>query len=126
MLRQVKSDFSERLAIGTVGVLHLTTRTPFAYHGIERAFASDVFPTVSDNQAPESIMIVKYLRAAIHHQPLLSDEENPFVLREVKKGPFAPQEVARIATFRGDTPISRMGIPCDGRDELIVFHTFVV
>jgi hypothetical protein len=126
VFRKVKSDFSQQLAKGTVGVLHLTTRTPFAYHGIERAYGSDIFPTGWDHELPESIRIGKYLREAIHHQPLVSERDNPFLLREVKKGPFNPQEIARIGTFRGDTPLAKMGVRCDGRDEVIVFHTFVV
>jgi hypothetical protein len=126
VFRKVESDFSQQLAKGTVGVLHLTTRTPFAYHGIERAYGSDIFPTGWDHEPPESIRIVKYIREAIHHQPLVSDRDNPFLLREIKEGPFNPQEIARIGTFRGDTPISKMGVRCDGRDEVIVFHTFVV
>ena len=125
VFRKVKSDFSQQLAKGTVGVLHLTTRTPFAYHGIERAFDRDIFPTGSDHEPPESIRMVRYIRGAIHNQPLVSDRDNPFLLRDVKKGPFNPQEITRIASFRGDTPISKMGVRCDGRDEVIVFHTFV-
>jgi len=125
VFRKVKSDFSQQLAKGTVGVLHLTTRTPFAYHSIERAYGSDIFPTGSDHEPPESIRIVKYMREAIHHHSPVSNWDNPFLLREVKKGPFNQQEIARIGAFRGDNPISKMGVQCDGSDELIVFHTFV-
>ena len=62
VFRKVKSDFSQQLAKGTVGVLHLTTRTPFAYHSIERAYGSDIFPTGWDHEPPESIRMVKYIR----------------------------------------------------------------
>ena len=83
------------------------------------------FQPARDNKSPKSIRMVRYIREAIHNQPLVSDRDNPFLLREVKKGPFNPQEIARIASSRGDTPISKMGVRCDGRDEVIVFHTFV-
>lgn len=123
---KVKSDFSERLTEGTVGVLHLTTRTPFAYHGVERAYGGDLFPTGRDPERPEARRVARYIKESIHGQPVLSDGDNPFLLREVKKGPFSPQEVSRIGAFRGDSPILKLGVTCDGRDEVIVFHTFMV
>jgi len=109
-----------------VGVLHLTTRTPFAYRSFEKAFAKDVFPTVSGTETAESVRIASYIKSAIHNHAPLCKEENPFLLRQLKKGRFNSEEIARIKSFKGETPISRLGVDCNGADELIVFHTFAV
>ena len=125
VFQKVKSDFAGHLAKGTVGVLHLTTRTPFAYHGIERAFERDIFPTGREHEPPDAVRIVEYIRETIRRQPPVIDDDSPFLLHQEKPGPFNPREIARIATFRGESPIAKMGVRCDGRDEVIVFHTFV-
>jgi len=126
VFQQVKSDFAQSVRTGTVGVLHLTTRTPFAYRSFEKAFGKDVFPTVSRNQSAESMQIASYIKSSIHNHPPLHEEENPFLLRQIKKGQFNNAEIARIRSFKGETPISQLEIDCSGSDELIVFHTFVV
>ena len=53
VLQRIKSDFAQSVATDTVGVLHLTTRTPFAYRSLEKAFGKDVFPTVSGTESVE-------------------------------------------------------------------------
>jgi hypothetical protein len=126
VFQQVKSDFSKIIARGTIGVLHLTTRTPFAYHGIEKAFTSDIFPNASEHQRSHAKEIASYIKASIHKHPSLSEAEDPFVLRQIKEGRFTDHEIGRIRSFKGETPISMFRIDCTGSDELIVFHTFKV
>ena len=123
IFEQVKSEFSGVLGHDDVGVLHLTTRTPFAYRSIRRAYGADIYPTGLAEQPARAIALARYIKSEIHRQ-VSHPNDDPFVLREVKKGPFTPQEVSRIGTFRGDTPIARLGVDCTGRDEVIVFHTF--
>ena len=124
LFQQVKRDFASYLVRGTVGVLHLTTRTPFAYRSILRAFGSSVFPTGSHEENAESIALAQYIKSYIHHRSMVTEADSPFVLRGVKKSPFNEKEVARIGALGADTPLSRLNIACDGADELIVFHTF--
>jgi len=126
VFQQVKSDFAQSVRKGTVGVLHLTTRTPFAYRSFEKAFGKDVFPTVPRIQSAESMQIASYIKSSIHNHPPLREGENPFLLRQIKKGQFKNEEIARIRSFTGETPISQLEIDCSGSDELIVFHTFAV
>ena len=126
VFQQVKSDFAQSVATDTVGVLHLTTRTPFAYRSFEKAFGKDVFPTVSGTESAESMQIASYIKSSIHNHTPLRDEENPFLLRQIKKGQFNNEETVRIRSFKGETPISQLEIDCSGSDELIVFHTFAV
>jgi len=124
VFQQVKRDFARCLAPGTVGVLHLTTRTPFAYRSIVRAFGCSVFPTDSHEEKSDLIALARNIKSYIHHRSMVTEADSPFILRGVKKGPFNENEVARIGALREDTPLSRLKIACDGADELIVFHTF--
>ena len=126
VFQQVKSDFAQCVRRGAVGVLHLTTRTPFAYRSFEKAFVKDVFPTVSGTESAESVQIASYIKSSIHNHAPLFEEENPFLLRQIKKGQFTDEEIVRIKSFKGASPISRLAIDCNGADELIVFHAFAV
>ena len=82
VFQQVKTDFSQTIDRGTIGVLHLTTRTPFAYHGIEKAFGSDIFPSTSESQPVQAKLIAEYIKSSIHKPAALGEGEDPFVLRQ--------------------------------------------
>ena len=125
VFRRAKADLRERLEPGAVGVLHLTTRTPYAIRGIEKAFGLPVFPTQSGEGEDDALEIARHLKTAVHrHAPRVADE-SPFVLRELKQGRFREEEIARIRAFGAASPLARFGVECDGMDELIVFHRFV-
>jgi hypothetical protein len=123
VFRQVRDDVLERLDAGFVGVLHLTTRTPYAFRGLEKAFPGGIVPGLAED-SPHDLRIAAYIKEAIHRHPRRSERESPFVLRELKKGRFSDTEVARIRGFQGSSPIARFGVDCEGSDEVIVFHRF--
>jgi hypothetical protein len=124
VFRRAKSDLQERLSAGQVGVLHLTTRTPYAIRGVEKAFGSHVFPAALPGEEEEPCAIARYLKASVHRHAPRAPNESPFVLRELKQGRFREEEVARIRAFEGASAIARFGIECAGADEIIAFHRF--
>jgi hypothetical protein len=124
VFRRAKADFSALLAPGEVGVMHLTTRTPFAFRGLQRAFEGEIYPAAS--AAPdEPSAIAADLKANWHRHAERAQDEQPFVLRELKKGRFTAAEVERIRGFQGANPLARFGVDCQGADEVIAFHRFV-
>ena len=124
VFRQAKADFAALMAPGEVGVMHLTTRTPFAFRGLERAFEGELYPAVSA-RPDEPSAIAADLKANWHRHAQRAEHEPPFVLRELKKGRFSGDEVARIRAFDGPSPLARFGVDCEGADEVIAFHRFV-
>ena len=124
VFQRVKVDLGERLERGAVGVLHLTTRTPYAIRGIEKAFGGDVFPQATAAGDGDAAPIARHLKSVVHRHAPRSADESPFLLRELKQGRFRDEEIARIRTFRGENPIARFDVDCTGADELIVFHRF--
>jgi hypothetical protein len=125
LARAAKADTLDVLPVDAVGVVHLSTRTPFAYHAIEIAFGSDVFPTASGAEDHAAAPIAAYIKHEIQRHADRSPDEDPFLLSEVKKVRFIDEELRRIRAFDGTTPLSRYGIDEHEGDELIVLHTFV-
>jgi len=125
VFQRAKADLRQRLEPDSVGVLHLTTRTPYAIRGIEKAFGPPVFPTQSGEGEGDALEIARHLKTSLHrHAPRVAGE-SPFVLRELKQGRFREEEIARIRAFGAASPLARFGVDCDGMDEIIVFHRFV-
>ena len=125
LFQRAKADLAALLEARSVGVVHLTTRTPYAIRGIERAFEVAVFPTQFEEPDRHAIEIARHLKASVHrHGPRVAGE-SPFVLRELKQGRFRAEEVARIRAFAGPSPLADFGIDCAGADEVIVFHRFI-
>jgi hypothetical protein len=120
---QVRDDLRDRLEPGEVGVLHLTTRTPHAIRGLERAFPGGIAPR-PESDSPDDLRIAAHVKSTIHRHPEREPGESPFVLRQLKKGRFTPEEVARIRASTQPTALSRFRVDCEGEDELIVFHRF--
>jgi hypothetical protein len=123
VFQRVRNDLRARMARGEVGVLHLTTRTPHAIRAMERAFPGAVAPRPATDSTDE-LAIAAHVKSAIHRHPEREPGESPFVLRQLKKGRFSAQEVARIRASQGATALSRCGVDCEGADEIIVFHRF--
>jgi hypothetical protein len=124
VFRRAKADLGRCLEPGSAGVLHLTTRTPYAIRGIEKAFGPPVFPTQSAETDADAVEIARYLKQSVHrHAPRIAGE-SPFVLRELKQGRFREEEIARIRAFDAASPLARFGVDCVGMDEIIVFHRF--
>jgi hypothetical protein len=124
VFRRAKSDLEERLAPGALGVLHLTTRTPYAIRGIEKAFGPEVYPKVLPEDDGDALEIARFLKSELHRHAPCDADESPFLLRDLKQGRFRAEEIARIRSFEGGGPMARFGIDCAGADELIVFHRF--
>jgi hypothetical protein len=125
VFRQAKSDAAAPLSSSEIGVLHLTTRTPFAFRGLQKAFGGNVYPAAAAADQPaELAAIARYLKTHVHRHRERSQGEDPFVLRELKKGRFSAAEVARIRAFAGPNPLPRFGVDCEGADEVIAFHRF--
>ena len=125
LARAAKADTVDALPADAVGVVHLSTRTPFAYHAIESAFGSDVYPTASGADDHLVAPIAAHIKHEIHRHSDRTPNEDPFLLSEVKKVRFTEEELRRIHAFDGTTPLVRYGIDEHEGDELIVLHTFV-
>lgn len=124
LFQAARDDFAARLEPGVNAVMHLTTRTPYAIRGLERAFASAMHPRVAGDSV-HAKAIAAYIKGTLHRHAERVAGEDPFVLRGLKKARFRDEELERIRNFEGDTALARLCIACDGADEAIVFHHFV-